>query len=417
LSSPVLENRVLSVEAEFPEKLGELFTPSRYKFLYGGRGGSKSWGIARALILQSINSSLRILCAREYQKSIKESVHHLLVEQIDALKLTPFFYITDHTIKCLVTGSEFIFSGIKTNIQAIKSMEGVDRCWVEEAEKVSKESWSILIPTIRKEGSEIWVCFNPDLTTDPTWQYILNPPPDSIIIPIGFRDNPFFPETLRKEMESCRDRDPDAYDWIWEGNCRTITDANIIKRARIDTFPSPGKDVRLFFGADFGFADDPSTLDRMFIKDETLFIEYAAHAVHCELDDMPALYDTIPGSREWPIKADCSRPETISYLRRKGFNISAAEKWPGSVADGVAHLNAFKEIVIHERCANMDIKKCLNPFQETRMYCYKVDSVTHDILPVVVDKHNHHIDAWRYGLDGYVKRRGAGANLLLAVNS
>ncbi len=404
------------MNADFPEKLAPLFSASRYKTLYGGRGGTKSWGIARALIIKALESKKRILCAREYQKSIKESVHHLLEEQIESLGLRPYFYITQTSMQS-VNGSEFIFSGLKTNITGIKSMEGVDICWVEEAEKVSAESWDVLIPTIRKEGSEIWISFNPDLDSDPTWQrFVVNAPPNSIIIPVNFRDNPFFPEVLRLEMEHCRETDSDAYDWIWEGNCRTISDVNIIKRAKIDVFDTPSQVERIFFGADFGFANDPNTLDRMFIKDDRLFVEYAAHKVRCELDDIPALYDTVPGSRKWPIKADCARPETISYLRNRGFNISAAEKWNGSVEDGLAHLNAFKEIIIHERCTQLD-KKCLNPFQETRMYKYKQDPVTREVLPVIVDKNNHHIDAWRYGLDGYIQRRGAGGNLVKAVNS
>jgi phage terminase large subunit len=405
----------IEVSADFPEVLAPLFTPSRYKTLYGGRGGSKSWGVGRCLILKGLQTPLRVLCAREYQKSIKESVHHLLVEQIDALKLSRFFHITQNSIQSL-NGSEFIFSGLKTNITAIKSMEGIDICWVEEAEKVSKESWDVLIPTIRKDGSEIWITFNPDLDTDPTWKrFVENPPANSILIPVNYRDNPFFPEVLRLEMEECRAIDTDAYDWIWEGKCRKITDANIIKRARVDTFEAP-QGARLFFGADFGFANDPNTLDRMFVHDDRLFIEYAAHQVRCEIDDIPALYDTVPGSRDWPIKADCARPETISYLKNRGFNISGADKWQGSVEDGLAHLNAFKEIVIHERCTNMD-KKCLNPFQETRMYKYKVDPITKEVLPIIVDKHNHHIDNWRYALDKYIQRRGSGSNLIKAVNS
>ncbi len=397
----------VDINADIPEKLGVLFQPSRYKFVYGGRGKGGSWGAARALIIKCLQGTLRVLCTREYQKSIKESVHRLLVEQIDVLGLTPYFYITNHSIQAL-NGSEFIFAGIKTNTTAIKSMEGIDICWVEEAEKVSKDSWEVLIPTIRKEGSEIWVTFNPDLESDPTWQFILNPPPDSILVEMSFRDNPFFPEVLRKEMEHCRATDPDAYDWIWEGRCRKITDANILKRVRIDNFEAPAG-TRLFFGADFGYASDPNTLDRFYIHDDRLWIEYAAHGHRVELDELPQLYDSVPGSRDWPIKADSARPETISYLRGKGFNISAAEKWPGSVEDGIAHLNAFKEIVIHERCKEA--------YKESRLYCYKVDPVTREVLPVIIDKHNHHVDTWRYGLDKYIQRRGAGASLLKAVNS
>lgn len=416
MSSPILENDTLEINADFPEKLAPLFSPSRYKILYGGRGGAKSWGIARALIFLSLQMELRILCAREFQKSIKESVHHLLEEQIYALGLQAYFRITLTSITS-VNGSEFIFSGLKTNITAVKSMEGIDICWVEEAEKVSKESWDVLIPTIRKANSEIWISFNPDADTDPTWKrFVEKPPVDSVVIEIGFRDNPFFPDVLRADMEECRAIDPETYDWVWEGKCRQISDANIIKRARIDTFTTPEKGVRIFFGADFGFANDPNTLDRGFIIDKTLFIDYSIHKVRCEIDDIPAMYDQIPDSRKWPIKADCARPETISYLRRQGFNISAAEKWQGSVEDGIAHINGFKEVVIHERCTTLD-RKCLNPYQETRMYKYKIDPVTREVLPVIVDKHNHHWDGIRYMLDGYIQRRGSNSNLLKAVNS
>jgi len=414
--TPQLLENTLEINADFPEKLAPLFSPSRYKILYGGRGGAKSWGIARALILLSLQMELRILCAREFQKSIKESVHHLLEEQIYALGLQAYFRITLTSITS-VNGSEFIFSGLKTNITAVKSMEGIGICWVEEAEKVSKESWDVLIPTIRKANSEIWISFNPDADTDPTWKrFVEKPPVDSVVIEIGFRDNPFFPDVLRAEMEECRAIDPETYDWVWEGKCRQISDANIIKRARIDTFTTPEKGVRLFLGADFGFANDPNTLDRGFIIDKTLFIDYSIHKVRCEIDDIPAMYDQIPGSRQWPIKADCARPETISYLRRQGFNISAAEKWQGSVEDGIAHINGFKEVVIHERCTTLD-RKCLNPYQETRMYKYKIDPVTREVLPVIVDKHNHHWDGIRYMLDGYIQRRGSNSNLLKAVNS
>jgi phage terminase large subunit len=414
--TPQLLDQTLEINASFPEKLASLFEPSRYKILHGGRGGSKSWGIARALIILSLRSTLRVLCAREFQKSIKESVHHLLEEQINALGLKAYFIITLTSIRS-VTGSEFIFSGLKTNITAIKSMEGIDIVWVEEAEKVSKDSWDVLIPTIRKDGSEIWISFNPDSDTDPTWKrFVELPPVGAVVIEIGYRDNPFFPDVLRCEMEECRRIDPETYDWVWEGKCRTITDANIIKRARIDVFDTPAKVDRIFFGADFGFASDPNTLDRGFIIGKKLFIDYSIHKVRCEIDDMPAMYDQIPESRRWPIKADCARPETISYLRRQGFNIAPAEKWQGSVEDGIAHLNGFEEVIIHERCTNID-RKCLNIYQETRMYKYKIDPVTREVLPIIVDKHNHHWDGVRYMLDGYIQRRGAGSNLIKAVNS
>ncbi len=283
--------------------------------------------------------------------------------------------------------------------------------WCEEAQRISAESWDILIPTIRKAGSEIWISFNPENDTDPTYQrFVLNPPPDAIVCKINYSDVlKFFPDVLRREMEYCKATDFEAYQHIWAGNCLKISTACIFgKRVRIDTFEAP-HGARLFFGADFGFANDPSTLVRSFIDDNRLFIEYGQFGYGVEIDDLPQLYDAVPGSREWPIKGDNSRPETISYISRQGFNISAAEKWQGSVEDGIAHLKGFKEIVIHERCKEIQ--------QEARLYAYKVDKVTGEVLPIIVDKHNHSWDALRYSLDGYIQRRGVDSNLIAAVNS
>jgi phage terminase large subunit len=155
---------------------------------------------------------------------------------------------------------------------------------------------------------------------------------------------------------------------------------------------------RFYFGADFGFANDPSTLIRSFIRDECLWIDYEWFGYHVEIDDMSQWYTTVPGARLWPIKGDAARPETISYLRRQGFNIDAAEKWQGSVEDGIAHLKGFKRIVVHERCPRTA--------QEFRLYRYKTDPRTEDVLPIIIDQHNHAIDAIRYSLDGYIQQRG-----------
>mgnify|MGYP000095936013 FL=1 len=156
-------------KAEFPLKLECLFKPSRYKVLYGGRGGAKSWGVARALLIKAAQNPLRVLCAREFQTSIKDSVHKLLCDQIEALGLGTFYEITQTSIRGK-NGSEFSFVGLKNNVANVKSYEGVDICWVEEAQTTSRMSWNVLIPTIRKEKSEIWITFNPELETDETYQ-------------------------------------------------------------------------------------------------------------------------------------------------------------------------------------------------------------------------------------------------------
>ena len=205
-------------QVQFPAKLECLFNPDsiRYRVLFGGRGGAKSWGIARALLIKAIQNPLRILCAREFQTSIKDSVHKLLSDQITAMGLDTFFEITQAQIRGK-NGSEFNFVGLKNNVANVKSYEGVDICWVEEAQTVSRHSWNVLIPTIRKEKSEIWVSFNPELETDETYQrFVANPPINAVVQKINWSDNPWFPETLKEEKDALKSRDIQAYNTVWE---------------------------------------------------------------------------------------------------------------------------------------------------------------------------------------------------------
>ena len=388
----------------------ELTKRASYKVYYGGRGSGKSWSFARALIRFSDRWKLRILCVRELQNSINDSVHRLLRDQIEILKLVHRFEVTQTSIRNIVTGSEFLFKGMRHNIREIKSTEGVDICWAEEAQSMSAESWEILPPTIRKEGSEIWVSFNPDDENDPTYsRFVKSPPPGAIVRHVNFDQNPFFPEKMEKERQyslglitSARDDSERAqaqadYDHIWLGMTQRKSAAGILKRWIIEPFDTPD-DVQFFHGADWGFAADPTALVRSFVKDEILYIDQETVGYGIEIDELPQLFEMIPTSRRWPIKGDSARPETISYMRNKGFNVNAAEKWPGSVEDGIAHLNGFRKIVIHPRCKHMA--------QEARLYSYKVDKMTGDILPIIVDKWNHCTDAIRYSLDQYIQRRG-----------
>ncbi len=212
-----------SVEATFSEAFEPLFHPARYKVFYGGRGSGKSWAVARALLVQAASRKLRILCTREFQSSIQESVHKLLSDQIAALGLSAQYQILQNTIRGL-NGSEFIFEGVRSNVDKIKSMEGIDICWVEEADKVREASWSVLIPTVRKEGSEIWITFNPFLKTDSTWQrFVATPPPSAVVKKVSHRDNPWFPEELRAELEHLKEVDYDEYRHVWEGEFKAFT--------------------------------------------------------------------------------------------------------------------------------------------------------------------------------------------------
>lgn len=380
-----------------PKIFKGLLKPSRYKIYYGGRGGAKSWAFARVLVLMANELPLRVLCAREFQTSIADSVHRLLTDQIDSLGLSSDYDIGKTSIKSKA-GGEFIFKGIRHNIQEIKSTEGIDICWVEEAESVSKDSWDILIPTIRKEQSEIWISFNPREEDAPTYQkFVINPPTNSVVQKVNWRDNPYFPAVLDLERLHLKAVDPEgAYLNVWEGEPLSMTDAIIFKgRYEVDEFEVPA-DTRFFYGVDWGFANDPTALNRCFVKDHTLYIDKEAHGVGVELDELPQLFDSVEGSRDWPLKADSSRPETISLMKKRGFKIAGAKKWAGCVEDGVEYLRTFNKIVIHPTCKHT--------VEEFRLYSYKTDKKTGDILPIIVDAWNHHIDAIRYSLDGYINR-------------
>lgn len=680
---------------EMPEKLMFLLDrQSRYKVAYGGRGSSKSWSFGRALIILAVSRKVRILCARQVQASIKDSVYKLLCDTIDALGLTSLFHITRDSIRCC-NGSEFFFKGIQNNVNEIKSMEGIDYCWVEEAQNVSQESWDILIPTIRKEGSEIWITFNPDREEDATYRmFVTNPPDDCISVQINYDQNPWFPDTLRREMEYCKRVDYGKYEHVWLGKTVINTEAQVYNgKFEMKDFETPDG-IELYYGADWGFAClggdtlistingdvpiknikvgdlvltregykkvvftknkgkrdvfdvdfgyknsiittsdhrifttngwkmiseleevetlcvkkpnlmgefinviqkastqiisivngkkmasifkkfyteifgssimdkylmgamftilmgilsttksaisfalqkvnikkyttkinsgvcpkrlqvemdiqekiglrggkkllktfkksidfvksvaksllpqmsiknfvvqgaentrilvkakkntfarrvvkslwhhlipserlvlrsvhinsrqrkeqeevfditveggeffangvlvhncDPTALVRCFIKDRCLWIDYESGGVGVDFEEIPALFDIVPDARKWEIRADCARPETISYVKRQGFRISACPKWKGSVEDGIAYIRGFERIYIHPRC-----QKTYNEF---KFYSYKQDRVSGDVLPIVLDKDNHFLDALRYALNPYIQK-------------
>lgn len=384
------------------EVFAELYEPHRYKVLYGGRGSGKSWAVARALIAIADFGRTRILCCREVQNSIKDSSYQILKDMAHRMGLANRFTFKDAEIVHNGTGSRFIFSGLLRNENSIRSKEGIDICWVEEASSVSQTSWDVLSPTIRKDGSELWITFNPLTVDDPTNVFIENPPPGAFVRKVNYWDNPYFPEELRQQMEWDKANNYEKYLHIWEGYPLTISEAQVFKgRFSVESFPDDlcEKADRLFYGADFGFARDPSTLVRCFIYEKRLYIDFEAYGTGVEIDELPQLYDSVPGARKWPIKADSARPETISYLRsRAGFQISPATKWQGSVEDGVAYLKGFDKIIIHPRCTHTA--------DEFKLYSYKVDKTTNEVLPVIVDKHNHIIDAIRYSLDGYITQAG-----------
>lgn len=376
---------------------------TRYKVAYGGRGSSKSWSFARKLLLDVGSSPfpLRVLCARELQVSIRDSVHRLLCDQIDAMGLRFCFETGESYIRCS-NGSEFLFKGLRHNAGEIKSMENISICWIEEAQAVSEDSWKLLIPTIRAPGSEIWVTYNPDQDTDPTHRrFAINPPPGAIVKKVNWCDNPWFPAELDAERRYMMETDPDAYQWVWEGECRTMTDAQVLKgKWIIEPFdPGTGWDGP-YFGADWGFSVDPTALVKAWVRDDCLYIEHETYGVGIEIDHLPSMFDAVPGAREYIIRADSARPETISFMRRHGFKMDPAEKYKGSVEEGVEFLRSFRRIIIHPRCKHTT--------EEAKLWSYKTDRLTGDILPVLVDAHNHCWDAIRYGLSPAIKAKSRG---------
>jgi len=311
------------------------------------------------------------------------------------------FKITDREIIHRKTKSEFLFKGLYHNTDEIKSTEGIDVCIVEEAHFTSDESWELLIPTIRREGAEIWVLFNTTDEKAATHQrFVVHPPAGTLVHKVGYEHNPFLSERSKRAIQHLKEVDYESYLHVYGGRPKKISEAAVLKRIRIEGFPDDlwKKAERLHFGADFGFAADPSTLIRSFIHEKKLYIEYEAFGHGIELDEMEQFYDSVPGARDWPIKGDSSRPETISHIKSKGFKISAAEKWPGSVEDGITHLNGFEAIIIHPRCKNIA--------EEAVEYKFKVDRNTGEILPIIIDAFNHGWDAVRYSLDGYIQRKG-----------
>ena len=388
---------------QIPNKLVPVFQgPARWRGAYGGRGSAKSVSFARMALARGWERPLKILCGREYQNSIKDSIHAELCKQTDQMGLSNFFDCQEKTIKGR-NGTEIIYRGFYNNLQSIKSLTDVDICWIDEAETISQKSWEILIPTIRNHDSEIWATWNPERTDSPTKKLLLDePPPKSKIVEMNWRDNPWFNEVLDQERRLMQRRDPERYLHVWEGQCTNRSEAQIFKNKWIvDSFEPQQSWNGPYFGADWGFSVDPTTLVKCWINDGNLYIEHEAHGLHTETRDIPQLFDTVPDSRRYVIYADSARPETISAVKRDGFKIEPCEKWKGSVEDGIEHMRgAYDKIIIHPRC--------VHTIQEFQLYSYKVDRLTQAILPDIIDQHNHCIDAIRYALGKVLKRAPRG---------
>lgn len=388
----------MDLELPTPRVFIPLLQPARYKGIHGGRGSGKSHFFGELWLERNITDHVDCVCLREVQKSLEFSVKKLLEHKVSHYNAGAYFEIQDKRIFSK-RGGVTIFEGMQNHTaDSIKSLEGFDIAWFEEAQNASQKSLDLLRPTIRKPGSEIWASWNPQNESDPIEKLLRceNPPPDSIVVEANYFDNPFLPDVLKEELEYDMRRDKDKFAHVWLGKYWQSSESRVFRNWTVEEFDTPpGAIFRL--GADWGFSVDPSVLVRCFIEGRRLYVDYEAYMVGCEIDFLPDLFANIPESSKWPIVADSARPETISYMQRHGYpKITRAMKGAKSLEEGVEFLKSY-DIVVHPRCKHV--------IQELTLYSYKVDKDTNQVLPLFEDKDNHTIDALRYACEG-LRRAG-----------
>lgn len=381
-----------------------LLSPARYKGAKGGRASGKSHHFAEAAVEDMVcDPDLRFVCIREVQRSLKFSAKSLIESKIRSLGVSHLFTVLTTEIRRNGGNGVMIFEGMQDHTaDSLKSLEGFGRAWVEEAQSLSKRSLELLIPTIRAPGSELWFSWNPESADDPVDQFLVaNKPENATVVHCSYLDNPFCPEVMFEEAERMRRVDPEAYAHIWLGEYNQRSDAKVLggKVVVQDFEPLDGWDGP-YHGADFGFAQDPMVLVRCWVADNRLWIERESYRIGLELDHAAREWeDKVPGFSRYVVRGDAAAPQSISYLKRHGVpRMEAAPKWSGSVEDGIRFLRQFEEIVIHPRCTHAQ--------EEARLYSYKVDKRTGDILPDIEDRHNHVWDAVRYALAPLIKQGG-----------
>lgn len=396
-----------TIKVELAPKLIPVLSPPlgtyRYRVLRGGRGSGKSFSVAKMSAVWGAAQPMRILCTREFQNSIKQSFY---AEVANAIKSDPWlesvYEVGRDFIRHKWNGTEYLFAGLRHNIDSIKSMAQVNLVIVEEAETVPHASWRDLIPTIRAADSEIIIIYNPKRRDSWVAQQFDGDalPPRTALATVNAEDNPWFPEVLDEQRLHDREHlDPALYRHIWEGAYYEQSDAQVFAgRYRVAEFePAKGWDGP-YYGLDFGFAESETAGVKAWVADRTLYIEHELYEKRLELDDTAkAMIESLPDVERHAVRADNARPESISYLKRNGIpRIVACKKGKGSVEDGVEFIKSFDEVVIHPRCTNT--------INEFALYSYKIDRHSGDILPVIVDANNHAIDSLRYALEPLMRR-------------
>jgi phage terminase large subunit len=386
--------------AQFPSKFQFLFKPCRYKVAYGGRGSGKSHSMARALLITAANEPLRVLCTREVQRSIKNSVHQLLSDSIQALGLGQFYEVLESEIRGL-NGSLFVFTGLATNTaESIKSYEGIDRVWCEEAQTISRKSWDILIPTIRKPDSEIWVSFNPNIDTDNTYQrFVVEPPENAKVVKVNWQDNPWFPQVLEDERQHSLKTNPD-YANIWEGDCKAAVDgaiyANEIREAqengRITTVPyDPMLKVHVVF--DLGFNDSMAIILCQRGVSDIRIIKYiednhrTLDSFSSEIRSLNYNWGTMFLPHDGKSRDYKSGLSAEDIMRKQGWTVRIVPV--SSIESGIKIARMHFHKCYFDKSANR-LLECLKNYKRS------INSSTNEPGAPLHDEYSHGADAFRY---------------------
>lgn len=394
---------------EFPEKLHFLFTPARYKVARGGRGSGKSWGFARALIVRALQKTTRILCTREVQKSIQQSVHQLLNDQIASLGVADKFEVLNNEIRCLTNGSCFYFSGLSdVTATALKSFEGVDICWCEEAQAISEKSWKTLIPTIRKEGSEIWVTYNPELETDPTHErFVTSPPPDCVSVLMNYSDNPWFPAVLEAErLHAKATMRPEDYGHVWEGQCKPAVEGAIyfeamsatVAAGRIREVPHDGS-LKTHIIFDLGMADSMTLILVQKVASEMRVIhyiegtqrilaDYSQELRSLRLDDQPMNWGNVYLPHDGFHTRHQTGKDDATVLRGLGWTVMQIPNM--GVNTGIDRAREVFPRVYFNKARTERLIECL------KRYRWNISQKTGEGAHPLHDQYSHGADAFRY---------------------
>lgn len=395
-----------SLSIQIPEKLGFLFRPYRYKVAHGGRGSGKSWGFARALLILAAQTKLRVLCTREVQKSIKDSVHKLLSDQIEAMGLGSVYTVEQARIYNAL-GSEFIFAGLSDQTaESIKSYEGVDIVWVEEARNVSDRSWQVLIPTIRKLGSEIWVTFNPELDTDATYvRFVVNEPTNSYVLQMNYEDNPWFKNTelVQERLDDQRTLKDAEYAWKWLGRCKPAVEGAIyadevaaaVEQGRITNVPYDARlKVHVIF--DLGWNDAMTMTLAQRQVSEMRVIEYievnqkTLDWCSNELKSRGYNWGTVwlPHDGEHgDYKTGLSAKQ---MMERLGWEVQIVPTFPGALEDGIRKARMMLPRTYFDREKASRLVECLRRYRRHR------PATTGEPGRPIHDEFSHGADGYRY---------------------